>query len=220
MTIRLGGDIVTTQALVRTETTIDADRLHLAKFRDNRVRELERQQISTWSEMAELCTLVEQQGDWKILGFDSYGQWLVDAAPQSRSTIYAARGILSELKEIPQEELRQIPPGNAKVLAKVPKAKRTKSMLQKAKEQRPAAFTAHVQEKHPELHIETLVPRKYKFEASQSTIIDAAMLMANIIETGEVIEEIQMAPEALLEKICVDYMGTNRALYEKIKGGE
>lgn len=203
--------------MVHQPTTIDADRLHLARFRDNRVRELEKQHVATWSEMAELCTLVEQQGDWKILGFESYNRWLLDAAPVCRSSVYAAQGLVRELNEIPTEELRQIPPGNAKVLAAVPKSKRTKSLVQAAKESRPAAFTKHVQEKHPELHIETMVPRKFKFEASQATIIDAAMLMANILETGEVMEEIEMAPEALLEKICADYMERNRPLYEKIR---
>lgn len=199
---------------------ISDERRLLAQDRDQRVRALERQHVSTWSELAELCQLIEEQRDWEILGYESYGKWLVDAAPQSRSGIYAARGILKELNEIPQAELRQIPPGNAKILAKVPKSQRSENLLSKAKEQRPREFTAHVQQTHPDLHIETLVPRKFKFEESQGKIIDAAMLMANIIETGEFMEEADLAPEVLLEKICADYMDRHRGIYDRIRRGE
>lgn len=212
------GEVVP-QSIIGQSSDIETNRLALAQERDRRVRELERRHVATWSEMAELCRLIDEQGDWKVLGFESYGKWLKDAAPQSRSAVYAARGILEELKEVPTDEIRQMALGSAKALAMVPASKRTRELVRRATQERPQAFTATVQAKHPELHIETTMPRKFKFEASQSMVIDAAMLMANILETGELMDEPEMAPEALLEKICADYMDRHRGMYEKIKAG-
>lgn len=203
---------------VNTETFDDVARLTLAQTRDGRVRELERQYIATWSELAELCRLIEEQQDWRALGFESYGKWLINACPHSRSAVYAARGLLEELKELQTADLREIPLGSAKTLAKIPASKRTDVIIAKAKSSKPAEFVTHVQEKHPELHIETEVPRKYKFDASQAKVIDAAITMANILEAEAMVEGPMMADEVALEKICADFMRRHQAEYEAIKG--
>lgn len=199
------------------ELDIAQERMSLAVERDSRVRELERQHVATWSEMAELCQAVEEQQDWKLLGFPSYHQWLLDAAPQSRSAMYAARGLLAELKEIPIETLRQIPLGSARTLAMVPRARRGETIVLAATRARPKAFREAVVEKFPDLHIEADERMAFRMSRSQRKVVEGALLMVSVIEAGEVVDEPILADEEALTLICKGYLEENRERYEKIK---
>jgi hypothetical protein len=196
---------------------ISESRYALAEERDGRVRELERQHVSCWSEMAGLCQVIEEQEDWRILNFSSFNRWLLDAAPQSRSAMYAARGLLKELEGVETKDLRQIPLGSAKVLAAVPKRSRTKKLIQLAKRP-PREFKAHVQDNFPDLHIETSNRRSFEFKRSQEKIIDGAIAMVNILEAGEVTEEQEMSEEEALTLICKFFMEKHEHEYGKIIG--
>jgi hypothetical protein len=200
-------------------------RLVQAKERDSRVRELERQHVATWSEMAELCAQVEEFEDWRILGFESYGLWLKDAAPQSRSAMYAARGLLQELKELPKETLRQVPLGSAKLLAKVPKARRTKKLLAKATTQRPSDFRETIQEQLPDLHIEGIQNWTFKFTKSQRKKARSVLDMVKMIDAEELLddedlEDYEMSDEDAMEYALEAAAQCMKADYEKIKKGE
>src|SRR5579863_6871368 len=89
---------------------------------DARARGIERRVKETWVELAEICTAVRDTELWREGGFSSFGAWLLNACPTSRSYAYAAMGVRDELAEIPTEELKQIPLGNASILSHTPKA--------------------------------------------------------------------------------------------------
>ena len=194
---------------------VSVERRAVARERDHQVRELERQHVACWSEMAALCQLIEEMEDWKVLGFESYNRWLLDAAPQSRSAMYAARGLLKELQSVPKEQLREIPLGSAKVLALVPRRSRTKGLIAEAKKV-PREFKAHVQDKFPELHIESSSKRSFEFTRSQEKLVDDAIQMTSIVEAGEMTDD--NIPDE--EAVCIwakEYTENNRPTYEKIK---
>ena len=194
---------------------IEPERLALATERDYQVRQLERQHVACWSQMAELCRVIEEQEDWRILGYSSFNTWLLSAAPQSRSAMYAARGLLKELEGLETSDLREIPLGSAKVLASVPKRSRTQKLIEAAKRP-PSEFKANVQDKFPELHIESSSKRSFEFSRSQEKIINGAIEMANIVEAGEWTED-EMPEAEALSLICKEYIEHNRAGYLKIK---
>jgi hypothetical protein len=209
---------------VQVPEDVDEGRLAIATARDHRVRELEKQHVACWSEMAELVKLVEEQQDWRILNYQSFSSWLKSAAPQSRSAMYAAKGLLDELKDLPQEELRQIPLGNAKVLAAVPKRSRTKGLLTAAKTERPQKFRAQVDEKFPDLHLETVHNWTFKFKKSQRKRVRMTLDMAKILDAEEMLDddalEDSMSDEEAFEEICEYYRDARESEFEQIKAGK
>lgn len=204
-----------------------ADELRLvqAKERDTRVRELERQHVATWSEMATLCIQVEDFQDWRLLGFESFGTWLRDAAPQSRSAMYAAMGILKALEGVEAKDLRQIPLSSAKVLASLPKRARTKSLIAKAKLEQPKQFRETVIEAHPDLHIESVQNWTFKFSKSQRKKVRMVLDMVKMIDAEELLddddlEDYEMSDEDAMEYALEAAAQCMKADYEKIKKAE
>jgi hypothetical protein len=192
--------------------SIEAERLVLFSLHDERVRELEKQHVASWSEMAEICLLIDGNSEWRIGGYRSFGAWLESAAPQSKAAMYAAMGLVKELRQdVSEGELRQIPLGSAKVLAKMPRRLRKRN-IENAKK-RPREFVKDVQAAHPELHIETEVPRQYAFTASQADKIDGAVELAKMLFD-------LTSDEQAWESIAVEFMQSHQETWEKIKAGE
>src|SRR5882672_377315 len=87
-----------------------------ASARDSFVRAFERQ-WSDWTEIARVCCEIEDDKDYLLLGFHSFGSWVLQAAPRSRSYLYLVMGRYRELRpDISDEELAQISLGSAGVL--------------------------------------------------------------------------------------------------------
>lgn len=194
--------------------TIESAQLALFAVHDARMRELEKQHVACWSEMAEIASIVDENNEWRVGGYHSFGAWLEDAAPQSRSAMYVAMGLVKELKaDISQKDLRQIPLGSAKVLAKMPRKLRRKPETVNNAKKRPKEFVADVQRDHPELHIETLAPRNYAFTASQSEQIDGAVEFAKLLFDVT-------SDEAAFEAIAVEFVQSHQEEYEKWKAGD
>jgi len=191
---------------------VSSDRLALAQAHDSRFRELERIKTEVWSEQAELAITIQDNTEYLELGFQSFGRWLASAAPKSRSAMYAYMALVRELEEVPTKDLRQMDVGSAKVVAKVPKRLRSPEIIEAAKLE-PRETVKFVQERHPDLHIETQVPRQYAFTRTQATAIDGA------IELCRVIKGVDTEPEAL-EAICADYLISHQDVWKKIQAGE
>lgn len=192
--------------------SVESDKLAMFTLHDERVRVLEKQHIACWSEMASSCLQVDNLSLWRSGGYSSFGAWLSDAAPQSRAHMYAAMGMVKELQDdVSVEDLRQIPMGSAKVLTKIPRRLRAKH-VENAKK-RPREFVKDVQTAHPELHIETEVPRHYAFTKSQAGKIDGAVELAKMMFD-------LTSDEAAIESIVVEFLQSHQETWEKIQAGE
>jgi hypothetical protein len=186
---------------------------NLAHAHDERMRELEKQNISNWCEMAELAIIVRDNQEWELLNYKSWSDWLENAAPQSRSSVYGNIRLLGELElDISRDDLKQIPHATAKVLPMLDtKERRNPATVHKAKNLQPKKFVQDVQERRPDLHIEKLAPRKYSFTASQAKIIDGGVEMYRAIEGKP-----DATDEEALEGAIADYILQHRQYYEGI----
>src|SRR5437667_4055611 len=93
---------------------------------DCRVREIDRIVRESWSELASICIQVRDHALWKLVPrltvdvaeFKDFDDWLLDAAPVCRATVYKGMGILSVLvKDLSPEQIAGIEIGNARILA-------------------------------------------------------------------------------------------------------
>ncbi len=143
-----------------------------AEARDSFVQEFERQ-FSNWVDIARVCSDIERDKDYLLLGFSSYHAWLIDRAPRSRSYIYLVTNRYRELiVDIPEEELAQIPLGSAGVLKQLSSKIRQDPEVRKAARKKPSELRQAVRESHPEMHIEGLDARTLDFTESQAAVWD------------------------------------------------
>lgn len=175
--------------------------IELAVQHDKRVRQIEKQVTAAWSELAEIATQVQDNEEWRALGFHSFGAWLCDAAPRSRSLIYSAMGLLKELADIPRDDLREIPVGNAHILKKLPKSSRaSRDVLEDAKALTPREMLAMVAESHPTLILEKLAVQRFQFSVSQWLAIEAAIDEIMAQYDGQITTR-----EEAIEGICAEW---------------
>lgn len=161
-----------------------------AEARDAYVRSFDRQ-FADWTEIAKACIDVERDKDYLVLGYKSWHEWLLAAAPASRSYIYIVVGRYKELvPDIPHEELSQMTLESAKVMSQVsstlrhnPELKSVAIKVKKTKELR-----QFIKEKHPSQHIEQTVERKLKFTASQWERIEGAYEAYLLTDEGASLE--------------------------------
>ena len=147
-----------------------------AQARDSYVREFDRQ-FRDWVGIASCCVEVQNDLDYRILGFSSFEQWLEDAAPASLRYLKLVMAIYKGLvPDIPEETLRQIPLGTSAILhrqVKSPKLRRDPKVLEAAK-QKPKKFTAAMQAIAPQQHVEGVIRQPIDFTASQWAVVENA----------------------------------------------
>lgn len=144
-----------------------------AKARDAYVRNFERI-FNDWSDIARVCLDVERDKDYERLGFSSWHQWLLAAAPKSRSYIYLVTRRLEKLeKDFTMEELAEIPLGSAGILVTMPESKRRDPVVRKAATKPPADFIEELQKAEPDQHIEARVKIEVDFSTSQWQVVNA-----------------------------------------------
>jgi len=173
-----------------------------AQVYDSRMRELEKQIVSTWHEAGTIGLAMRNSNGWELLGHHSFNAWLLSAAPKSRSVVYAAINALDELSDMPAEELKEIAHSTVHVLKKLPKDVRSKPEVRSAaKSLTTKEFTRKMKADHPELHLENYIKREFRFEASQEAAIDKA------IEHAKELYDLP-TDELALENICADWLLT------------
>lgn len=179
------------------------------------MKELEKQNVTNWVEMAEIAVLVRDNNEAPVLGYESWTDWLEFAAPQSAAAVHESIRILEKIgDDVPREEVRQMPKGNAKVVTFLPTSDRKDpEFIKGAKTLKPTKFVAEVQRKRPGLHIETMIKRKLGFSLTQSHIVDGAIAMYQVIE-----EKAEATAEEALEGACAEYILQHMDEYEKITG--
>jgi len=176
-------------------------RLEMFTELDKRARSIEAQNKATWVELAEICCSVRDNRLWQDGGFQSFGEWLKDACPTSRSLAYLAIGIREELKEIGTSQLKKIPLGNANILRDTPKHRRNGHLLEAAMMQPPREFLGTVIEHSPESHLERKHCHKFRLTQSQTKV-----LMDGFEMWRKLNEDPDAPAEDVLEGIIADFI--------------
>jgi hypothetical protein len=131
----------------------------------------------------------------------SFTRWIRLAAPWSYSTAFAAMRDVEELKDIPAEQLAEIPQANFPILRQLSTAVRAEPAVIEAAKTKPAAeFIEQVRKDHPEQHLETRKMLRVNMEESALAKVEEAIFEAmgrGAANRGEALEMI--AAEALLE---------------------
>lgn len=159
-----------------------------AAARDSFVRSFERQ-FSDWSEIARVCCQVESDKDYALLGFHSFGAWLIEAAPRSRSYIYLVMGRYKELApDISDEDLARIPLASTGVLKQLSSKVRQNPKLKSVAIKEPKELRKYIEENHPDQHIEGIVERKLRFTTSQWQRVEAVYEAYLVADEGASLE--------------------------------
>lgn len=181
---------------------IEMTPLEKAQSYDGRMRDLEKQISQTWYEAGQIGLAMRNSRGWELLNFGSFNQWLLDAAPKSRSVVYAAINALEELNDVPAEELKEIAHSTVHILKKLPKeVRKNPAVREAAKKLTTKEFGRKMKADHPELHLENYIKTEFLFEASQEKVIDEA------IEKAKALYDLP-TKELAIEAICADWLLT------------
>lgn len=157
---------------IRTEFALSPS--ERAEARDTFVRSFE-QQFADWSSIAKVCVEIERDKDYLLLGFQSFGSWLMEAAPRSRSYIYLVMGRYKELApDISDDNLARIPLESTLTLRKLSSKVRQSPELASAAIKKPKELRKYIQVNHPDQHIDDIVERRLKFTGEQWDRVETA----------------------------------------------
>jgi hypothetical protein len=177
----------------------DVSPLERAKLRDLFVRQFEAQ-WADWTSIAKTCIAIDQDRDWELLGYRSFGHWIVDAAPRSRAYLYLVMGRYRELiSDISEAELREISLGSAGVLKLLSPAARRQSKIRLAAKGKPAELRKVIHKEMPLEHIEETEVHSFHFESSAWERIEEAY------EIWKTLNDPQASIEEFLEERCAEY---------------
>lgn len=190
--------------------TTTFDRQALFFELDGRVRNIEQRLKQTWLELSNLCIAIQDGELWREGGYASYGAWITNACPFSRSYAYAAVGARRELADVSEEDLREIPLGNAVVLQKTPRNRRKPALIEQAKSQVPKKFLSTVVNDVPESHLEEILVHKFRLTTSASKTLCAGLDMWRMLN-----DDPGAPVEFALEGLIADYMEANQAALEQ-----
>jgi hypothetical protein len=183
---------------------------------DGRMRELERQYKRSFVERGLILLEVEQRELWKHLidsetkeAFASMERWIVNAATHSRSDCFAALRAVKDLRDVPTEELLNMPRCNVGLLQSLSTAVRKKpEVIKAAQEMTAKEFTATIEQHFPDQAIEQKQSMHLSPKKSERNVIDHAIDIAMELEGCTSREE-------AMEAICVSYTQDNEALYQE-----
>jgi len=162
------------------------------------------EQFSNWVSIAKCCVDAENDRDWQVMGYESFGKWLKEAAPRSRSYLYLAMARYKELiDDIPENELKEIPLGSAGILKQLSPAVRRQSKIRQAAKGKPSELRQILHEELPDQHIEPLEIRTLKFAQSQAGIFD------EMVECYRAINHQEATAEEAVEWLASQWLDAN-----------
>lgn len=177
---------------------------------DAQARTIEFRWKSTWVELADICETVDSNQLWREGGYASFGAWITNACPTSRSMAYMALGLRKELKEFSAEDLKQIPLGNAEILKNTPRQNRTSELLAAAKEQPPREFERTVIDAAPAGHLERTQCHKFRLTAEASKNLQRSLDMWRFLNDDPKATAIEA-----FEGMFTDYMLSHQREFEQ-----
>lgn len=200
------GQVEVTEGDLRAATFIELD---------TKARKIEEKLKSTWVELGALCIEMRNGSYWKEGGFHSFHSWLQSALPCCRSWAYMAMNAYEELRDVPEEELKQMPLSNAEILKTLPKSRRNDpEILQVAKSRPPREFRPHVIAAVPDTHLETIAEMKFKFTKSQAQAVLAFLEAWRLLHPDDTYTD-----EDVLEESAADWMLAHQDEIMKAKDG-
>lgn len=195
------------------DTDLSVERKALFDDLDQRAREIDKIWSEIWIEMADICIAIDEGNLWRESDYTSYNDWLLKACPRSRSWAYMATGARKELRDIPDEDLKQISLGNAEILKGLSKsARKDKGLLASAKSRPPRELRSQVIRDMPEEHLETFVSTKYNFQCSQLKVVEAALEMYRMLHP-----EGDYSDEGVIEAWASEYMLSHQTEWEQCR---
>lgn len=163
---------------------------------DKRVREIESDSRTLFTELGLLCREMAERELWRYISSSSGGlchsldHWIHEALPWSNGTAYSALGVARDCADIPVEERKLIPRGNLETLRKLsPAVRRDPLIMEAAKSQPPAEFVRTVAADFPSQHVENLLPMRFKPSEGQRVDIEASIELAMHYEGAVTREE-------------------------------
>jgi hypothetical protein len=195
---------------------------------DTRLRALERGYRRSFVERGLILMEMEERQLWKLLRdsetnqlYSSLEDWICTAATYSRSDCMAAKEAVKKLKDVPTDQLLEIPRcnlGSLLMLSAKDRAKgavkvgdRAVSVIEAAQSLPEKAFTKAVSERFPDLHIEERKTIHLSPVKSAKTVIDRAIEMAMVLEDVT-------TREAVIEVWAVAYIEENKERFEQVIG--
>lgn len=174
--------------------------------------------LHAWGRLGRLCTLVERDKDYLLLGFESFGQWMMrveEVSGYSRASAYAYRDLFRSLEHLGEAAIEGMSLGSAHVVRQLPSAlQRNPEVLQKAKRMKPKELREYIAREHPESHVEMKEELCLKLDESVAILWHEALEGARLLNGDP-----QMTYEQFLElELLADWLDEKRPLIEKIKG--
>lgn len=172
-----------------------------------RLRYLDCVEKLSYAERGLICHQVETCAFYKLHINPETGractfcEWLRLACPWSYATAFAAMRDVEQLKDVPAEELAQIPPSNFPILKQLStEVRNDPAVLEAAKTKHTEDLVQHLQEFHRDQHIErTKLIRIRPSELGAQKIEEAVEWAISHQIAGNVSEAIERACETALE---------------------
>ena len=153
-----------------------------------------------------LCRLVqtyelhEQRIDPNTNEPCSFHRWLQIAAPRSHSTCYAALRDVEALKDMPEEQVVQIPTSNFPVVRQLSTAVRNDpKVIEAIKTKGQSDLVEHIRKTHPEQMIEHTISKRFRLEESAAQKIDEALKLAQLHGARNEAEALEMIAATAME---------------------
>lgn len=200
--------------------------VHAAAIYTERLRELERVFKRHYIERGMLIFEVEERELWRCVAcrpelldegeaprnYHSLAEWIVGEAPHSRSDCFASLKAFKALREVPTEQLLDMPRCNVELLRKMSPSDRVKkvqlggkkvTVVEAAQQVSENRLRHVINESLPEVHIEPRGPMILKPDLSQKQVIDlgfaAAMWYFEVFSREEALEGVLAA---FMAEVC------------------
>jgi hypothetical protein len=164
--------------------------------------------MHAWGRLGKLCAMVERDHDWELLGYESFGSWMMaveNHTGYSRASAYAYKKLFEELEPW-SDDLEGMSLGTAQVFKLLPAGlQRSAEVRSDAKRMKPKAFREKIAMDHPESHIETRESVCLNLDASLYQLWREAIDGARALE-----DDVCLTHEVVFEKILVDWLEWNR----------
>jgi hypothetical protein len=145
------------------------------------------QALHAWGRLGKLCTLVERDKDYVLLGFETFGQWMMkieEVSGYSRASAYSYKKLYEELEPLWATDVHELSLGTANVVKLLPTSlQRDPAVRSAAKQMKPKQFREKIAKDHPDAHVEMKEKIELNLESS------AATFFHEIVESMRVLEE-------------------------------
>lgn len=154
-----------------------------AKILDERLRALETNFKRNFVERGFILLEMEERTLWKFLidpdtgsPYTSFERWVVTAATHSRSDCFESLRAVKELRDVPREQLLEIPRKNIGVLSQLSsQVRKDPEIITAAQTASKKEFIGHIQAKHPDQHVEHETKLTAHPSTSAREVIDQAL---------------------------------------------